>query len=158
MAKSCLKVRGAKRCVQVDPDVLARAVRRSWHMHQGYPATTVGTGKKAYKLYLHRFVMSAKSGTIIDHANGDHLDNRRANLRPASKSQNTSNTGPLSTNRSGLKGVSKKGSKYRAFVHKDGKTIYLGTFEKPQDAACEYDRAAKKLFGKFAKVNGLKCK
>jgi len=150
---SCLKVRGARRCVRVDPDVHERASRRSWHLHQGYPATTVGTGKKAYKLYLHRFVMSAKSGTIVDHANGDHLDNRRSNLRLASKSQNTANTGPLSTNGSGYKGVVKHRSKYRAYAHKDGKTIYLGTFGTAKEAACEYDRAAKKLFGRFAKVN-----
>jgi hypothetical protein len=157
VAKSCLKVRGARKCVRVDPDVLDRASDRSWHLHQGYPATTVGTGKKAYKLYLHRFVMSAKAGTIVDHANGDHLDNRRANLRLASKSENAANVGKLVTNGSGFKGVVKHGKKFRAFVHKDKKTIYLGTFESAKAAACEYNREAKKLFGKFAKVNRVKC-
>jgi hypothetical protein len=155
--KSCLRVRGAKACVQVDPDILLLASRRSWHMHQDYPATTVGSGKKAYKLYLHRFVTQAKSGTIIDHANGDHLDNRRTNLRLASKAQNTINTGPLRTNKSGMKGVVQKGNRFRAFIHKDGKTKFLGSFENKQDAACEYNRAAKKLFGKFAKTNPVKC-
>lgn len=158
MAKSCLKVRGARRCVRVDPDVHSRASRRSWHLHQGYPATTVGTGKKAYKLYLHRFVMSARSGTIVDHKNGDHLDNRRANLRLASKSQNAANVGKLSTNGSGYKGVSKKGKKFRAFAHKQGKTLYLGTFDTAKEAACEYNREAKKLFGRFAKINKIKCR
>ena len=155
--KTCLRVRGADRCVKVDPDILLLASDRSWHVHQGYPATTVGSGKKAYKLYLHRFVTRATSGTIIDHANGDHFDNRRANLRLASKAQNTINTGPLRTNKSGMKGVVKKGNRFRAFIHKDGKTQYLGSFQTKQEAACEYDRAAKKLFGKFAKVNGGKC-
>ena len=126
-------------------------------MHQGYPATTVGTGKKAYKLYLHRFVMSAQAGTIVDHKNGDHLDNRRTNLRLASKAQNAANTGKLSTNGSGFKGVVKHGKKYRAFAHKDGKTLYLGTFESPKEAACEYNKTAKKLFGKFARPNKVKC-
>lgn len=153
----CLKVRGARGCVRVDPDVLARAVRRSWHMHQGYPATTVGSGKRAYKLYLHRFVMKASSGTIVDHANGNHLDNRRTNLRLASKAQNTVNTGKLKTNRSGFKGVSKKGTRFRAFVHKDGKTIFIGSFGSAKAAACAYNREAKKLFGKFAKLNELSC-
>ena len=155
--KACLRVRGADRCVKVDPDILLLASERSWHVHQGYPATTLGSGKRAYKLYLHRFVTQAKSGTIIDHANGDPFDNRRDNLRLASKAQNTANTGPLKNNKSGSKGVVKRGSRYRAFVHKNGKTIYLGSFHTKQEAACEYDRAAKKLFGKFAKTNGGKC-
>jgi hypothetical protein len=126
-------------------------------MHQGYPATTVGTGKKAYKLYLHRLVTDAKPGTIIDHANGDRLDNRRENLRLATKAQNAANIGALSTSKSGLKGVVKRGKKYRAFAHKDGKTQYLGSFDTKEEAACEYNRTAKKLFGKFARVNKVKC-
>lgn len=123
-------------------------------MHQGYPASTKGTG---YKLYLHRFVLDAKKGTIVDHANGDVLDNRRANLRLASKGENTINTGKLVTNGSGFKGVSKRGSKYRAFVHKAGRTIYLGTHETAKKAACAYNAGAKKHFGKFAKLNKVKC-
>lgn len=126
-------------------------------MHQGYPATTIGSGKKAKKLYLHRMVMDAQPGTVIDHANGDGLDNRRENLRVATKSQNAANVGKLSTNTTGLKGVSKKGQKFRSFVHKDGKTIYLGSFDTKEEAACKYDREAKKLFGQFAKTNKLKC-
>lgn len=157
MAKNCLKVRGARKCVRVDPDVLDRASRRSWHIHHGYPATTVGGGKNTYKLYLHRFVMSAKSGTLVDHKNGDPLDNRRSNLRLASKGENTINTGKLVTNGSGYKGVSKRGNKYRAFVHKDGETIYLGSYETPKKAACAYNTGAKKHFGKFAKLNKVKC-
>lgn len=158
MAKKCLRVRGAKSCVKVDPDIHTRAAARSWHLHQGYPATTIGSGRKAYKLYLHRFVTEAKPGTIIDHVNGDPLDNRRENLRVATKSQNAANTGPSVVNRLGLKGVSRRGEKYRAFIHKGGKTIYLGAFDTSKAAACRYDREAKKLFGEFAKTNKLKCK
>ena len=154
MGKKCLKVRGARRCVRVDPDVADRASRRSWHLHQGYPATTLDGG---YKLYLHRMVADAKPGAIIDHKNGDKLDARRGNLRKATKSQNSANVGRIATNKTGLKGVSKRANRFRAFVHKDGKTIYLGSFDTAEKAACKYDREAKKLFGKFAKLNGVKC-
>jgi hypothetical protein len=155
MAK-CLKVKGAKRCVKVDADVHAKASERSWHMHQQYPATTLGSGPAAKKLYLHRFVAGPR-GTIIDHKNGDHLDNRRANLRAATKSQNTANTGPLSTNKSGLKGVVKHGKRFRAFAHKAGRTLYLGTFDSKTEAACAYNDKARKLFGEFARLNKVAC-
>lgn len=158
MAKRCLPVRGAKACVKVDPDVLERASAHSWHLHQGYPATTVGSGAAAYKLYLHRFVVDAPPGTIVDHANGDPLDARRENLRLATRAQNAANVDRLSTNRSGFKGVSKKGKRFRAFIHKDKKTIYLGSFSDPREAACRHDKEAKKLFGKFARTNKLKCR
>jgi len=123
-------------------------------MHQGYPATTLDGG---YKLYLHRMVADANKGVIVDHKNGDKLDARRENLRVATKSQNAANVGRLSTNRTGLKGVSKQANRFRAFVHKGGKTIYLGSFDTKEEAACKYDREAKKLFGEFAKTNKLKC-
>lgn len=154
----CLKVRGAKACVRVDSDVHARASEHSWHLHHGYPATTIGSGAKAQKLYLHRFVTAAKSGTIIDHQNGDPLDNRRSNLRRASSAQNSANSKRPVTNGTGLKGVSKRGSKFRAFIHKAGTTHALGSFDTAKAAACRYDREAKKLFGRFAKTNKLRCK
>lgn len=157
MPKKCFPVRGAKGCVRIDPDMEPVAAEHSWHMHKDYPATTIGSGKGAYKLYLHRLVLGAAPGTIVDHANGDHLDARRENLRFADKSQNAANIGKISTNRSGFKGVVKHGKRFRAFIHKNGKTQYLGTFDTAKAAACEYDRAAKRLFGRFSKTNDLKC-
>jgi hypothetical protein len=153
----CLKVRGAKRCVRVDADTHRKAQKHSWHLHQNYPATTLGSGPKAKKLYLHRFV-AGEGGAVIDHKNGDHLDNRRVNLRKATKAQNTANTGLIASNKTGLKGVVAHGERFRAFIHKDGRTQYLGTFDTKTEAACKYDKQARKLFGEFARLNGLKCK
>jgi hypothetical protein len=155
MAK-CLKVRGTKSCVKVDADVFARAQKHSWHMHRRYPATTLGSGRAAKKLYLHRFVLG-ELGEVIDHKNGDRLDNTRSNLRRATKSQNTANTGRMVTNKTGLKGVMKYGKRFRAFAHLNGNTLYLGTFDTAKEAGCAYDKEAKKLFGRFAKTNKLKC-
>ena len=156
-SKKCLIVKGAKDCVKVDPDVFSRAQKHSWHMHHEYPATTIGSGRKAKKLYLHRFVLG-DLGEVIDHKNGDPLDNRRSNLRRATKSQNTANVGRMATNKTGFKGVVKHGKRFRAFAHLNGETLYLGTFDKARDAACAYDAKARELFGRFAKTNSLKCK
>ena len=150
----CLPVRGARRCVRVDADTFNRASQHSWHIHKGYPATTSGSGRAAKKVYLHRFAVGADAGSIIDHKNGDPLDARRANLRVATKKQNSANTRAFATNRSGAKGVVQRGKRFRALIHEDGRTVNLGTFPTKKAAACAYDREAKRRFGQFAGLNG----
>lgn len=157
--KICLPIRNKKGvCARVDRETAKWAKNVTWHIHKGYVATTIGSGQDATRLYLHRILVSTKNGSVVDHANGDRLDNRRKNLRVASVSENGANVKKLSTNRTGRKGVVKHGKKFRAYIHKDGKTKYLGTFDTAKEAACEYDRKARRMFGKFAKTNGTKCR
>lgn len=153
----CLKLTNADACVKVDSETAEWAEGMKWHLHKGYAAVTRGSGRNAKRLYLHRMLMQSDDRKVVDHVNGDKLDNRRSNLREASVSQNSANVGKLSTNTTGLKGVVPHGDRYRAYIHKDRKTLYLGTFTDPKEAACKYDKEAQKLFGKFAKINGLKC-
>lgn len=91
----------------------------------------------------------------IDHYNGNGLDNRRANLRAATPSQNGANRGPQVNNTSGFKGVywSVWASKWMASIRVNRKLIYLGYFDSPRDAARVYNEAALKHFGKFACLN-----
>lgn len=157
MPTVCLPVSNIKACARVDRDVMNWARHMTWHLHKGYVATTVGSGKKAKRYYLHRLLMASNPRLVVDHKNGNPLDNRTRNLRLATVSQNGANVPKLSTNKSGLKGVVKHGDRFRAYIHKNRKTKYLGTFDTAKEAACEYDKQAKKLFGRFAKVNGIKC-
>lgn len=94
---------------------------------------------------------------LVDHINGDGLDNRRANLRPATPSQNSANRGPASNNTSGYKGVSlyRRTGRWRASVGIDGAQHHLGYFTEPIDAARAYDAAALHHFGEFARLNFL---
>jgi hypothetical protein len=157
MKRVCLPVRNKKGvCARVDAETAKWAKAMTWHVHKGYVATTLGSGSEAQRLYLHRLLVPTDEA-VVDHKNGDRLDNRLGNLRPASTSQNGANVSRLSTNKSGFKGVVKHGRKFRAYVHKSGRTQYLGTFDTAKEAACEYDRNAKKLFGRFAKTNKVKC-
>lgn len=153
----CLKLTNVDACVRVDDETAEWAEGMKWHLHKGYAAVTRGSGRDAKRLYLHRMLMESGRGKVVDHVNGNKLDNRRDNLRVASVSQNSANVGKLSTNKSGLKGVVPHGERYRAYIHKDRRTRYLGTFDDPKDAACKYDKEARRLFGQFAKLNGLKC-
>jgi len=97
---------------------------------------------------------SPPRGQEWDHADRNKLNNRKANLRLATRSQNMQNVGPRRSNRCGLKGVT--GTKYGRWVariSKDGKRRTIGVFSTKEEAACAYDAAAKKLFGKFAYLN-----
>ena len=114
---------------------------------------------------MHRMIMDAKKGQLVDHKNGDPLDNRRENLRLATNAENCRN-GKKGTYRgrpclSKYKGVSKhsstaKGKKYSYWFGQivvDGQHINLGHFKTEKDAARAYDKAAKEHFGEFAKCN-----
>ena len=91
---------------------------------------------------------------MVDHRNGDGLDNRRQNLRPATYSQNSANRGMQSNNQSGFKGVTRTPwGRWKAQIRKDGRDFYLGVFAEPEVAARAYDVAALDLFGEFAWTN-----
>jgi hypothetical protein len=88
----------------------------------------------------------------IDHRDGDPSNNRWNNLRRATRSQNCANRGLPRNNSCGLKGVSWDGWSWRATVHKEGRRHYLGSFSTPEAAHAAYAKAARKLFGKFART------
>ncbi len=91
----------------------------------------------------------------VDHRNGDGLDNRRENLRAATRTQNMANTRLRSNNTSGFKGVSfdNRTARWIAAIRLDGHSYFLGRFDVPEEAARAYDAAALRLFGEFARIN-----
>lgn len=105
--------------------------------------------------YMHREILGVTDRKIdVDHCNGDGLDNRRENLREATRSQNIWNTGKRKHNRSGYKGVYLHDcGKYAADINMNRKTYHLGLFETAEQAARAYDEESKKLRGAFAYLN-----
>lgn len=92
---------------------------------------------------------------FVDHINGNGLDNRRVNLRPATYLSNAHNVGRRAHNTSGYKGVTwhARARKWRAQLVCDGEHIHLGFYADPLDAARAYDLAALHYFGEFAWTN-----
>jgi len=90
----------------------------------------------------------------IDHASLDRSDNRFANLREATRSQNGANRRAMSNNTSGVKGVSWHAStrKWQARIQVAGKSKPLGYFDDLEAAAAAYERAAHETFGEFART------
>lgn len=110
--------------------------------------------KTANTLYLHRFIIIAKKGQIVDHIDGDTMNNTRSNLRIATHQQNMANSKKRIGN-TGYKGVQKRcdGKKWVARIQVNRKGIHLGSFTTPEDAARAYDDAAVIHFGEFARLN-----
>lgn len=116
--------------------------------------------------FMHRLIMDAQPGELIDHANGDTRDNRRVNLRRCTHRQNMQNRRPSQLPRRGpataFKGIhgrrtKKKGIVWHVSIHVDGRSIQLGSFLDERTAAQAYDRAALEHFGEFAWLNFPTC-
>ena len=104
---------------------------------------------------LHRLIMNAPDGVLVDHRNGDSFDNRRDNLRLATRSQNACNARKRKNSSSRFVGIhwDKQTGRWKAQIRAQGKDIWLGRFDNEIDAARAYDAAAKKYHGEFARLN-----
>ena len=127
----------------------------SWHATWGnctWYARGAACGRP--RVFMHALIAGTPGP---DHVNGNGLDNRRANLREATQSQNSANRELSSSNTSGYKGVSwSRGTrKWVAQIGVNGRRIYLGLFADPAEGARAYNRAALEHFGEFARLNPL---
>jgi len=121
-----------------------------WNGWTWYASATVNNTT----LYMHRLIMDAPKGMKVDHKNHDGIDNRRENLRICTNSQNIQNRrGPRKNSSSGFIGVYPERGRFRARITVNGKTISVGRFDTPEEAARARDRASRTHYGEFASLN-----
>jgi hypothetical protein len=113
--------------------------------------------KDGYNIGMHRAILgfSRGDGKVIDHINGNGLDNRRENLRECLNRQNLYNRPKNKKSKSKFKGVTwhKATKKWRADIMANYKPISLGLYNSPQEAALAYNYAAVHYHGVFARLN-----
>lgn len=106
---------------------------------------------------MHRQIMNATKGYVVDHINQYTLDNRRINLRVCTHTQNLHNRHKNINNTSGFKGVGwcKTYEKWRAKIWLNSKCYHVGYYINLIDAARAYNAAAIKYHGEFANLNKI---
>ena len=106
---------------------------------------------------IHRLILhvSSRNKQVVDHINGNPLDNRKSNLRLCTQKQNLRNQGPRKKKIVPYMGVSymKACGKYMSSVYIDGKRKYLGLYVCPKEAAIVRDKASLELFGEYTRLN-----
>lgn len=142
----------------IDIDDAPLVVRYNWCLtrrapHALYAVKSARTpdGRKT-TISMHQLLTGWR---LTDHVNGDGLDNRRCNLRPALVRQNIANQVKRASATSPYKGVcwQRNERKWVAQITSRGKYRRIGRFTSEIEAAHAYDRAARAVHGEFARVN-----
>src|SRR3990167_3193433 len=147
----------------IDDEDYSRISGYSWFTHrernQFYAWAYAGGGRKRREyIRMHQLIL-ARQGTVeVDHINGDGLDNRRHNLRYATRHQNSMNMRKHSHGSSRFKGVcwdrnTRGRKKWLAQITSNYKRIFLGRYLDEEQAARAYDEAALRHFKQFARLN-----
>ena len=150
---------GGRTVALVDAADFALVSQWKWHVCNGYAARSVYIPETqgSRMVLMHRFLLGISNPKIVvDHINCQTLDNRRANLRPATKSQNTAYQAKPRRGSSPYRGVSRSGKRnkpWQGSICVNQRNKSLGTFLTEEEAAHAYDRAARDAFGSFARLN-----
>ena len=105
--------------------------------------------------YMHRVVMDAKKGELVDHFDSNGLNNCKINLRICTHAQNIANSRKRKNTTSKYKGVSyyKPSDKWVAHICIDKKVKFLGYYLTEIEGAIIYNLTARRYKGKFARLN-----
>jgi hypothetical protein len=152
--------------VLIDSEDYGKIIGYNWRPFRGKNSSKDKTyfhaelyGENRETIHLHRLIMACimGDGKFVDHSSGDTLDCRKENLRVCSKTENNMNRGKQSNNTSGFKGVfwHNSAKKWMVQIRGNNKLKYIGLFPTAEQAAIEYNKAAIKYHGEFARLNQI---
>jgi len=154
----------------IDDEDFELVSKYKWHYMPGGLSTNNGYAvhsifnKKIWKeekkvrnfhLRMHNLIMNTPLKMTVDHINHNGLDNRKSNLRVCSLKENCQNQPKRKHGTLIYQGITKMGNKFYAQVQKNGKKHWGNGFYTQKEAAIEYNKLAKKIFGKFANLNDI---
>lgn len=145
----------------IDENDAAAVLRYRWHVmrrgHTHYAKYTLPWTPDGRRpaLLMHRLILGATNDDLVDHRDGNGLNNQRSNLRVCTAAENLRNARTRVDNASGLKGVGfdRRANRYHARIFLNGRTKHLGYFASAEEAHAAYCRAASDAFGDFARFN-----
>ena len=148
--------------VLVDDEDAPLLSRYTWKIKpskrsNGYLSSSTRKNGKSISMYFHRIVLGVTGNEIVDHINGDTLDNRKANLRITTSQGNNRNMKKkiMINKTSRFKGPSLKTGKWEVCIRHSGKQHYLGRYKTEEEAAYVYDMASLEHHGEFGRRNFL---
>jgi hypothetical protein len=150
------KRRNARRGVAIVDDAdFEKLASHSWSLHiTGYAYRSETTGGRQRMVLMHREIVTAPAGFVVDHIDGDRRNNVRSNLRVCTHAENLQNQRIARDNSVGRKGVRQAPSgRFAAKICVNYRVTHLGTFATADEAAHAYDTAARALHGEYAALN-----
>lgn len=155
--KAGVPIERLRECLSYNPDtgVITWRVRTGGKRKPGQVAgTLLATGYVLLRIdgcsmLAHRVAWAMTHGIWpmheIDHINRDRSDNRVANLREATRAQNSRNSPHRINNRLGVKGVIRKHNRFLAQIYIDGRTRCIGRFDTIEEASACYQAACAEI-------------
>ena len=148
--------------VLIDSEDFYKLKDYNWFIEKNYKSNNIYVSayennnkpQKRSKISLHRTIVNAPAGMVVDHINHNTLDNRKSNLRICTHSQNICNQKRNGNKSSIYKGLTKtKYGRYKTRIRFNKKIYELGTYKNEKLAAEIYNKKALELFGEFACLN-----
>ncbi len=144
---------------QVDDEDYEAASQITWHAERKGHLSYAGIrmyfrDEKLYrKVYLHRWLLKPPRGMVVDHIDGDGLNNQRSNLRICTQAENARNMRKHGDGKYRFKGVHSYGKLYEAYITYNRNRYYLGAYATEEEAGAAYNAAALEFFGEYANLN-----
>jgi hypothetical protein len=158
--------------VLIDDEDIERILKYKWQVFkgqqrgEGYVYFVYGSGsgygkqrgKRHDRIHLHRLIINAPKGSIVDHADGNTLNNHKSNLRICNSVESARNRGVFKNNKTGYRGVffKKLGgiNRFQTNISINGKIHNLGNYATAEAAAYIHEEVAKIVFGEYYRRPG----